>query len=224
MNFIGRSFHAPRRFDNVRHVAAQRQGANTDLRLISYRLALASQTMAPGHRQQERSMGKQRSGGKESMNLIERLSGKSPDVLTAAAADDLLAISGLAQTEVERVVAEAYRRRGYQVVALASSGAQPDAGLLLTKATQRLLLQCKYWNTRKIAEMPVRELYGMMAAHNANAGMLITSGSFTLEASRFAGYGSIQLIDGPRLLALLRDNEAAQQSEGQTARASSAAR
>jgi restriction system protein len=166
-------------------------------------------------------MGKQRSGGKENMNLINRLSGKSPEVLTAAAADDLLAISGLAQTEVERVVTDAYRRRGYQVVALAASGAEPAAGLLLTKAMQRLLLQCKYWNSRKIAEMPVRELYGMMAAHNANAGMLITSGNFTLEASRFAGYGSIQLIDGPRLLALLRDNEAAQQSDGKhTARAS----
>src|ERR1700733_945472 len=215
MNFIDRSFHAPRRFDNVPLVVELRQHANADLRLLSYRAALASRTMAPGHRQQERSMGKQRSGGKESMKLIERLSGKSPAVLTAVAADDLLAISGLAQSEVERVVAEAYRRRGYQVVALAAAGAAPDAGLLL---------QCKYWNARKIAEMPVRELYGMMAAHNANAGILITSGNFTLEASRFAGYGSIQLIDGPRLLALLRDNEAAQQSEGQTARASSAAR
>ena len=90
-------------------------------------------------------MGKQRSGGgKESMNLINRLSGKPPEALTAAAADDLLAISGLAQPEVERVVAEAYRRRGYQVVALTAAGAAPDAGLLLTKATQRLLLQCKY--------------------------------------------------------------------------------
>ncbi|MFI4867398.1 MAG: restriction endonuclease [Steroidobacterales bacterium] len=159
------------------------------------------------------------------MNLIDRLSGKSPDVLTGAAAKDLLAISGLAQTEVERVVADAYRRRGYQVVALASSAAESDAGLLLTKAAQRLLLQCRYWNTRKIAEMPVRELYGLMAAHNANAGILITSGSFTLEASRFAGYGSIQLIDRPRLLALLRDNEAAQQPEDlQTARASLGAR
>ncbi len=169
-------------------------------------------------------MGKQRNSGGESMNLIDRLSGKAPAVLTAAAADDLLAISGLAQKEVELVVAEAYRRRGYQVAELASSGAEADAGMLLTKATQRLLLQCKYWNTRKIAEMPVRELYGMMAAHNAIAGILITSGSFTLEASRFAGYGSIQLIDGPRLLALLRDNEAAQQSDERAARASSTAR
>jgi restriction system protein len=159
-------------------------------------------------------MTKQRNSSEESMNLIDRLSGKAPDLLTAGAADDLLAISGLAQKEVEWVVAEAYRRQGYQVVALATSTSKPDAGMLLTKATQRLLLQCKYWSTRKIAEMPVRELYGMMAAHSANAGILITSGSFTLEASRFAGYGSIQLIDGPRLLALLRQNGAAQPSAG----------
>jgi restriction system protein len=167
-------------------------------------------------------MDKQRSSGEEGINLIDRLSSNGRDEMTAAAADDLLAISGLAPKEVERVVAEAYRRRGYQRVELTASGAQPDGGMLLTRATQRLLLQCKYWNTRKIAEMPVRELYGMMAAHDANAGILITSGSFTLEASRFAGYGSIQLIDGPRLLALLRDTEAAPPSGGRAPRASSA--
>ena len=96
--------------------------------------------------------------------------------------------------------------------------------MLLTKASQRLLLQCKYWKTRKLAEMPVRELYGMMAAQSANAGILITSGTFTLEASRFAGYGHIQLIDAPRLLALLRESEAAQKPVAQAARASTAAR
>ena len=85
-------------------------------------------------------------------------------------------------------------------------------------------MQCKYWKTRKIAEMPVRELYGMMAEHDANAGMLITSGSFTLEASRFAGYGRIQLIDGPRLLALLHEGTAAHPPAGAAARTGSAAR
>ena len=116
-------------------------------------------------------MTKQRNSSEERMKLIDRLSGKAPDLLTAGGADDLLAISGLAQKEVEGVVAEAYRRQGYQVVALATSTSKPDAGMLLTKATQRLLLQCKYWSTRKIAEMPVRELYGMMAAHSADAGI-----------------------------------------------------
>ncbi len=153
-------------------------------------------------------------------------------MLSAAAADDLLAVSGLSRKEIEQLVAEAYRRQGYQVDDLGAAAGESDAGMLLSKATQRVLLQCKYWKTRKLAEMPVRELYGMMAAQNANAGILLTSGSFTLEASRFAGYGRIQLIDGPRLLARLqqgaatdtRTPQAAEPSGRQAARAGSSAR
>jgi hypothetical protein len=57
----------------------------------------------------------------------------------------------------------------------------------------------------------------LMAAQGANAGILITAGSFTLEASRFAGYGRIQLIDGPRVLVLLREDETAERSAGRAA-------
>jgi restriction endonuclease Mrr len=177
-------------------------------------------------------MGKQRSAAEQTTGLIDRLSGKGGAVLSAAAADDLLAVSGLSRKEIEQLVAEAYRRQGYQVDELGATAGELDAGMLLSKATQRVLLQCKYWKTRKLAEMPVRELYGMMAAQNANAGILITSGSFTLEASRFAGYGRIQLIDGPRLLAMLQQGAAADthtqsaagSSARQSARASSSAR
>jgi restriction endonuclease Mrr len=178
---------------------------------------------------QEQSMGKQHSAGEQPNSLIDRLSSNGNPALSAVAADDLLAVSGLSRKEVERLVAEAYRNQGYQVEALGAGAAESDAGMLLTKATQHVLLQCKYWKTRKLAEMPVRELYGMMAAHSANAGILITSGSFTLEASRFAGYGRIQLIDGPRLLAMLREGAARGARVGAAearppARANSAAR
>jgi len=169
-------------------------------------------------------MAKQRDAGEDSADRTGQISGKRAQLLSAAAADDLLAISGMSSKDVARFAVQAYQRQGYQWVEAGGSAAQSDAGILLTKATQRLLLQCKYWNTRKIAEMPVRELYGMMAEHDANAGMLITSGSFTLEASRFAGYGRIQLIDGPRLLALLHEGEAAGASGASATRAHPGAR
>ena len=155
--------------------------------------------------------------------MINKLSRKGADVLTAAAADSLLVVSSLSQKEVERLVEGAYRRQGYQVSQIGAA-AQSESAMLLTKASQRVLLQCKYWKTRKLAEMPVRELYGMMAAQSANGGILITSGTFTLEASRFAGYGHIQLIDGPRLLLLLRQSEAPQAPGAQLQRGSAAAR
>ena len=169
-------------------------------------------------------MAKQRDAGKDSASLSGQWSGKGTEELSAAAADDLLAISAMSSKDVARLAVQAYQRQGYQVAEPGAAATESNAGILLTKATQRLLLQCKYWKTRKIAEMPVRELYGMMAEHNANAGMLITSGSFTLEASRFAGYGRIQLIDGPRLLALLHQGKAADPSAESAARANAAAR
>jgi restriction system protein len=174
-------------------------------------------------------MGKQRGSGEDEASLIDRLAAKGAAVptgavLSAAATDDLLAISALSQQEVERLVAQAHRRLGYQVDEAGSSAAPAEAGFLLTKAAQRVLVQCKYWKTRKVADKPVRELYGMMAAHSANAGILVTTGNFTLEASRFAGFGRIQLIDGPRLLALLRQGAVAEPSAGPGQRANSGAR
>jgi restriction system protein len=174
-------------------------------------------------------MAKQRGSGEDGASLIDRLAAKgialqSGAVLSAAATDDLLAISGLSQQEIERLVAEAHRRLGYQVDEPRGSTAPAGEGILLTKATQRVLLQCRYWKTRKIAEKAVREFYGVMAAHSATAGILVTTGSFTLEASRFAGFGHIQLIDGPRLLALLRQGAASEPSAGPAQRANSGAR
>src|SRR5580700_5523609 len=123
--------------------------------------------------------------------------------LTAAATDTLLKLEALSQQDLERLVTGAYRVRGYEVRA-------DDAGdLLLTKLDQRLLLQCKHWKTRKIGEMPVRELYGSMAAHSASGGVMISSGTFTLEATRFANFGGIELLDAVKLKALLHRKSAA---------------
>jgi restriction system protein len=123
--------------------------------------------------------------------------------LTAAATDALLKLEELSQQDLERLLTGAYRVRGYDVRA-------DDAGdLLLTKQDQRLLLQCKHWKTRKVGEMPVRELYGSMAAHSASGGVMISSGTFTLEATRFANFAGIELLDTVKLKALLHRKSAA---------------
>jgi len=137
--------------------------------------------------------------------------------LTAAATDALLKFDGLSQQDVERLVIGAYRARGYDVRPIRVAGEDDEGDLLLTKEAQRMLLQCKHWKTRKVGEMPVRELYGAMAAHSATGGILISSGAFTLEATRFAGFGGIELIDGAKLRALLQ-RRPAQEGDSTSAR------
>ena len=110
-------------------------------------------------------------------------------------------LEDLSPQQVQRLAADVYRQRGYEECLIAPE-AMPD-GLLLIRGEQRLVMQCRHWRARKVSEMPVREVYGAMAAHDATGGLLISGGAFTFEAARFAAMAGIELLDGPRLRELL---------------------
>ena len=55
----------------------------------------------------------------------------------------------------------------------------------------------------------VRELYGVMAAKGAAGGYVVTSGSFTEEATAFASGRNVTLVDGPKLFGLIQQAKAA---------------
>ena len=98
--------------------------------------------------------------------------------------------------EFEVLVAEYFRREGYAVTD--NGGGGPDGGVdvLLKKGGKRYLVQCKHWRAMRVGVQPVRELYGVMAAHRAGGGFVVTSGRFTEEAVRFADGLELELIDG----------------------------
>jgi restriction system protein len=64
-------------------------------------------------------------------------------------------------------------------------------------------VQCKHWKARSVGVKVVRELFGVLKAANANHGVVVTYGSFTLEAVEFAKANSITLIDGPKLTRMI---------------------
>ena len=101
--------------------------------------------------------------------------------------------------EFEVLVGEYFRRQGFSV--LNNGGGGPDGGIdvLLQKGTDRYLVQCKQWRARSVGIVPVRELYGVMAAQRVAGGFVVTSGEFTQEARKFAEGREIQLINGKAL-------------------------
>jgi restriction system protein len=134
----------------------------------------------------------------------QRVDMASKKELSPAQTDALLRLDVLTQQDLERLITAAYRIRGYDVRTVKSADQHEVADLLLTKDAQRLLLQCKYWKTRKVGEMPVRELYGSMAAQSATGGVMVSSGVFSLEATRFANFAGIELLDASKLRVLLQ--------------------
>ena len=123
------------------------------------------------------------------------------NVSQSTAAD---ALDGMSWREFEMLVGEAFRLQGYRVTELGGSG--PDGGidLVLSKGSEKFLVQCKQWKAFKVGVTVVRELYGVMAAKGAAGGFVVTSGRFTDEATAFADGRNIKLIDGRLLHGLLR--------------------
>lgn len=119
-------------------------------------------------------------------------------------------IRSLAWRQFESIVGEAFRRRGYTVIENAVDG--PDGGidLVLRKNGEKFYVQCKQWKKRSVGVKPIRELYGIITAHDAAGGFFVCSGSYTTDAQAFAKQSEIELIDGDglrRMIELARTPE-----------------
>lgn len=123
---------------------------------------------------------------------------------TVTASPGAQALEGMSWREFEMLVGEAFRLQGYQVEELGGPQADGGVDLVLCKAGETFLVQCKQWKAFKVGVDVVRQLYGVMAARGAAGGMVVTSGRFTDEAVAFAAGRNVRLVDGPALLALLQ--------------------
>jgi restriction system protein len=126
-----------------------------------------------------------------------------------AASDARSALEAMSWLEFEQLVGEYFRRQGFQVTEQGGRSADGGVDLVATIGSDRYLVQCKQWKARQVGVAPVRELYGVMAAEHAAGGFLITSGTFTAEAQRFAAGKEIELMNGDKLLELIRERKAA---------------
>ncbi len=122
-----------------------------------------------------------------------------------AHAEGMAVVDKMTWSQFERLVAEAFRRRGYVVSETGGQG--PDGGIdvVLARDSERILVQCKQWRTRKVGVSTIRELYGVIAAEGATGGYVVTCGTFTHEAREFARGCRIELLDGDGLEAVVRE-------------------
>ncbi|MEX2605799.1 MAG: restriction endonuclease [Kiritimatiellia bacterium] len=105
----------------------------------------------------------------------------------------------------EILVGEAYRRQGYQIEEIGGGGADGGVDLILQNRKGKTLVQCKRWRTQRVGVDKVRELYGVVMAENAAAGILVTTGTFTHDAESFAKGKPLTLVNGTALEQLVRD-------------------
>lgn len=107
--------------------------------------------------------------------------------------------------QFEMLVGEAFRRQGYRIEETGLGGADGGIDLRLSKNGKTTLVQCKQWRSQRVDVKIVREMYGLLAHHGADAVKIVAIGDFTPDARRFAQGKPIELIHGEALLALIRE-------------------
>jgi restriction system protein len=125
---------------------------------------------------------------------------------TQAGLDSLRALSW---RQFELMVGEAFRRQGYAVQETGLGGADGGIDLVLRKDGKLTLVQCKRWKTQRVDVKVVREMFGLLAHHQASGAKIITVGGYTPDAQRFASGKPIELVTGDALLEMVRSVQTA---------------
>ena len=112
--------------------------------------------------------------------------------------------------DFEEMVAEAYRRKGYQVTE-GTYGADGGIDLELRRDGKYILVQCKQWKSQKVGVSVIREMFGVLTDSNADEVIIICTGHFTEDARAFASGKPISLIDGKQLCTLIEDVQSSSQ-------------
>ncbi|HET9782951.1 MAG TPA: restriction endonuclease [Candidatus Dormibacteraeota bacterium] len=119
----------------------------------------------------------------------------------------------------ERLIHEAYRQQGYEVIPRGGPHADGGVDLEIRKNGERLLVQAKHWKSYKVRLPQVRDLWGAVAHEHADGAVLVTSGAFTPDAWAWVNGKNFELVDGNRLTHLIPHVDQAAVSTPQPARA-----
>ena len=90
-----------------------------------------------------------------------------------------------------------------QIEETGGGGADGGIDLRLSKDGKTTLVQCKQWRSQCVDVKIVREMYGLLAHHGADAVKIVAIGEFTPDARRFAQGKPIELVHGEGLLAMI---------------------
>jgi restriction system protein len=118
---------------------------------------------------------------------------------------DLASLNAMSWKQFEFLMADAYRRKGCEIEESLQKGADGGVDLTLRQGRHTTLVQCKRWKAGAVDVKVVRELFDIMTAEEADAGIVITTVTFTQPAREFAEGKPIELIDGKGLLELVRE-------------------
>ena len=144
----------------------------------------------------------------------DRLGEAVAELRRSVAAELLETLASVSPSFFEAIVLDLLHRMGYGAsrADLQRVGGSGDGGIdgiisLDKLGLEKVYVQAKRWQ-QTVGRPEVQAFYGALAGQRANKGVFITTSGYTVQAVEFArSVERIVLVDGPRLVELMMDNE-----------------
>ena len=117
--------------------------------------------------------------------------------------DALAVVREMRRANFDLLVAEGFRVQGFSVTEVGRTDAPEQPDLALAKGGKKFCVQSRHWQDIVIGAAAVQELERVIALRWADGGFLVTAGGVIADAAALASARNIQLIHGPKLLAML---------------------
>jgi hypothetical protein len=117
-------------------------------------------------------------------------------------------LGSLDSYQFEKVVAALYRKQGYVVTRRRE--ANPDGGmdLIIELKSERAAIQCNYGQRRQVGMRQVHDFLAGLADAGLTKGFLVALRGYTTAAGDLARKHGIEIIDEPKLTAMLESAHA----------------
>jgi restriction system protein len=116
--------------------------------------------------------------------------------------DALAVVREMKRINFDLLVAEGFRVQGFSVIEFGDGDSPERPDFSLVKAGKKYSVQCRHWQDAVSVEA-VEELARIIADRSTDGGFLVSAGAVTADAAVFASSRKIQLVHGPKLLAML---------------------
>jgi HJR/Mrr/RecB family endonuclease len=97
-----------------------------------------------------------------------------------------------------------FQKEGWHVLGNEKKGADGGVDLWMKRRMKRAIVQCKRYDDAMVTIKVIREMYGLMHEYDVNEVYIVTSSRFTKECYRFSEGKPIVLIDGEKLVRMVR--------------------
>ncbi len=144
------------------------------------------------------------------ISFMSRRGPADPFEMVSPASD---ALAQMSLDDVEKLVAEAFRREGFLVAERAGSEHHGCVDLELFMGRDRYFVHCRRWQEKTINALAVRELSAAISAERAIGGFIVASGRLTDEARKAALGRAIRVIPTDSLRRLIKKVSASSSGE-----------